>query len=37
MKTIGGIFHGIVFLGYQIDEAEFESIINKFLKPSVKK
>ena len=37
MKTIGGIFHGIVFLGYQIDEKEFESIINKFLKPSVKK
>ena len=37
MKTIGGIFHGIVFLGYQINEKEFESIINKFLKPSVKK
>ena len=36
MKTIGGIFHGIVFLGYQIDETEFESIIDKFLKPSIK-
>tara|TARA_Y100001970_G_C13876932_1_gene671871 strand:+ start:66 stop:641 length:576 start_codon:yes stop_codon:yes gene_type:complete len=31
MKTIGGIFHGIVFLGYQINENEFESVINKFL------
>ena len=37
MKTIGGIFHGIVFLGYQIDEKEFESVINKFLNPSLKK
>ena len=37
MKALGGIFHGIVFLGYELNENEFTTIINKFLKPSVKK
>jgi hypothetical protein len=37
MKALGGIFHGIVFLGYELNENEFTTIMNKFLKPSVKK
>ena len=37
MKAMGGIFHGIVFLGYELNENEFTTIMNKFLKPSVKK
>ena len=34
MKTIGGIFHGIVFLGYELNEEEFATVINKFLRPA---
>ena len=37
MKALGGIFHGIVFLGYELNENEFTTIMNKFLKPSIKK
>ena len=36
MKAVGGIFHGIVFMGEQkkIEEKDIESLISNFIYPS---